>query len=61
MIDTILPEVLPNASDAFRDCAASVRFLRAWTPGETTTLSDLSVNPPNLGVRLFTTNFDEGV
>lgn len=61
MIDTILPEVLPNASDAFRDRAAGVRFLRTWTPGETTTLSDLSVNPPNLGVRLFTTNFDEGV
>jgi hypothetical protein len=60
MIDTILPEVLPAAQDAFRDRAPNVRFARAWIPGETSTLADLSVIPPDLHSRLYTPDFDEG-
>jgi hypothetical protein len=60
MVDTILPEVLPAADDGFQDIAPAVRFLRTWAPGESAALPDLSVNPPNLNIRLFTSDFNEG-
>jgi hypothetical protein len=59
MVDTILSELLPNPGDTFRDRAPDVHFLRSWIPQEATMLPDLSANPPNLGFRLFTSNFDE--
>ena len=60
MIDTILSEVIGGAADSHRDRAPGVRFLRTWTPGDTTGLPDLSVASPNLSSRLFSELFDEG-
>lgn len=60
VVDVILSEVVPGASDAFADRAPGVRFLRTWTPGETSGLPDLAGPGPALSSRLFTTRFDEG-
>lgn len=59
-IDTILSEVLPQPLDERVDAAPAVHFVRTWPAAPAMALPDLSVHPPDLNARLFTSDYAEG-